>query len=173
MLISTAARFASISLAAALLLGPGVAWAGPHFNDEPVVSGPDSKTGAITVTWTEEGLGTSGNAITYAFSAGPVSFTWQCFTKSGNKPQGAPNSTSDSSDTSTGSFFPNRSGQISGSMSLSPIPAGSCQGGGLKLCLTDAVYENVTFQDVTNQVPPSPGFTFGTRELHNVEIACH
>src|SRR5438132_8322769 len=82
-----------VSLAAALLLGPGVARAGPHFNQDPVVSGVDSKTGDITVTWTEEGMGTSGNAITYDFTAGPVTFTWQCSTKSGNQPQGTPNST--------------------------------------------------------------------------------
>src|SRR6266436_5373380 len=115
-----ATRVGGVSLAAALLLGPGVAWAGPHFNEDPVVSGVDSKTGNITVTWTEEGLGTSGNAITYDFTAGPVTFTWQCFTKSGNQPQGTPNSTSQSELTNTVSLFPNRSGRISGSLTLSP-----------------------------------------------------
>jgi hypothetical protein len=68
MSISTiAARFAGVSLAAALLLGPGVAWAdSPHFIS--ATDSIDKNTGDLSVSFKEAGLG-SGTTIDYTISA--------------------------------------------------------------------------------------------------------
>jgi hypothetical protein len=70
----------------------GVAQAGsgsPHFVTGPTAS-IDSTTGDLVVNWKEAGLGNT--PIEYDLVVQTVDFTWQCFTKSGNKPQGSPNS---------------------------------------------------------------------------------
>ncbi len=76
-------------LMAAMLFAPGIALAqNAHFLKS--TGGLDAKTGDYTASWKEAGLGNS--PVTYDLSA-TASFTWQCFTKSGNQPQGSPNST--------------------------------------------------------------------------------
>ncbi len=98
--------------------------------------------------------------VTYLLTATTETFTFQCFTKSGNKPQGAPNSVS-FSNVSTQTTLTPRNGQITGSISLIPeLDGASCQGGGLVLFLIAVDYEGVTFEDETNEVTvPMPSLS--------------
>ena len=130
----------------------GVAYAGmgsPHF-----ISSSDSidpATGDLTVSFKEAGL--SNTPITYDLSANTL-YEFQCFTKSGNKPQGAPNAGGPSSENTSTTITP-RNGQITGSLTLDvtfPPTTASCQGGGLKLCLTSASYTDVVLTDTTSNV---------------------
>src|SRR2546428_10437606 len=62
--------------------------AGPHFITGPTASlGTD---GDYCVAFKEAGLG--GGNFTFTITAATAKFTFQCFTKSNNTPQGAPNS---------------------------------------------------------------------------------
>jgi hypothetical protein len=139
-----------IALAAALVALSGAALAGnPHFIKGTGVLAAD---GSYVGSWKEAGLGNS--PVTYVLAALSADFTYQCYTKSNNTPQGAPNSTKVGDYTQTGTFTP-RNGQITGSLSLSPHPTEDCQGGGLKLCLVAVAYSGVSITDVTTQPNPS------------------
>ncbi len=121
----------------------------PHFIKSPTAS-IDSTTGDYTVSFKEAGLGNT--PITYSLTATTATFTFQCFTKSHNTPNGAPNSVSFSGDSTFVTLTP-RNGQITGSVSLTPDQDGaSCQGGGLVLFLIAASYQGVTFCDVTDNL---------------------
>jgi hypothetical protein len=144
-----AARFGGVSLAAALLLGPGVAWAdSPHFIS--ATGGIDSTTGDYTASWKEAGLGKT--PITYELDVVTTSYTFQCFNKGGNRPHGAPNAGGGSDLNTSGTFTPHN-GQITASLTLDvtfpPLAGVNCTGGGLQLCLTAASYSGVTLTDVT------------------------
>ena len=160
MSISTiAARVGGVSLAAVLLLGPGVAWAdSPHFIK--ATGTIDPTTFDYTATWKEAGLGST--PVTYELVATKSSSTWQCFTKSNNKPQGSPQAGGAGEIVSTVTFTPHN-GSITGSASLTPeVGTASCQGGGLKLCLTAVSYDGVSITDTTTQpnvTEPLPSFT--------------
>jgi hypothetical protein len=121
----------------------------PHF-----VTGPfgqvDSNSGNYTVTFKEARLGNT--PVTYTPSTASESFQFQCFTKSNNKPQGTPNSVSFSNASTQTTLTPSN-GQTTGSRTRLMIEDGaSCQGGGLKLCLTAVSYQTVTFSDGANTV---------------------
>src|SRR5215469_18619087 len=109
-----ATRFGGVSLAAALLFAPGVGWAGPNF-----VTGPTASLVGVdyTVSFKEAGLGNT--PITYELTASSANFTFRCFTKSNNTPQGAPNSISVSNESTFITLTP-RNGHITGSISLTP-----------------------------------------------------
>lgn len=147
-------------IATALCLFAAAALAdSPHY-----VTGPDgqvsSTTGSYDVSFKEAGLGNS--PVTYTLAAQFEQFTWQCFTKSGNKPQGSPNSTSFSDETTQTTLKP-RNGQITGMLSLVPQQGGSCNGNGLKLCLIAAEYTGVSLNDGTSTVPlPNGSASFST-----------
>jgi hypothetical protein len=147
----------TLLVACAVASMPGVAFAdSPHFVKGPTAS-IDSTTGDYTVSFKEAGLGNT--PITYSLTASTATFTFRCFTKSNNTPQGAPNSISISNDSTETTLTP-RNGQITGSISLLPEQDGaSCQGGGLKLCLVGADYTSVVFADVTD------GLTFDMPDL--------
>src|SRR5215475_11987425 len=131
------------------LLLIGVRAQSPHFVKGPSAS-IDSSTGDYTVSFKEAGLGNT--PITFSLTAQTSSFTFQCFTKSGNNPQGAPNSVSFSGDSTFVTLTP-RNGQITGSVSLTPQQDGaSCQGNGLLLFLIAASYTGVQFCDVTDNL---------------------
>jgi hypothetical protein len=120
----------------------------PHFVGTP--TGTLSATGDYVASFKEAGLGNT--PITYALTAATETFTFQCFTKSGNKPQGDPNSVSFSAQSSFVTIQP-RNGQITGSVSLTPeLDGASCQGGGLQLFLIAVSYQGVTLTDTTNGV---------------------
>jgi len=121
----------------------------PHFVKGPSAS-IDATTGDYLVSFKEAGLGNT--PIVFSLTAKTSVFTFQCFTKSGNNPQGAPNSISFSGDTVFVTLQP-RNGQITGSISLEPQQDGaSCQGNGLNLFLIAASYTGVTFCDVTDNL---------------------
>jgi hypothetical protein len=121
----------------------------PHF-----VRGPtgafDSSTGEFCVNFTEAGLGNL--PITYTLEVGTELFTFQCFTRSNNQPQGDPNSVS-FSDQSVSTTITPHNGRIRGALCLEPQLGGaSCQGHGLVLKLIAASYTDITFCDATNNL---------------------
>jgi hypothetical protein len=125
----------------------------------PFVRGPtahyDSSTGDLCVSFKEAGLGNT--PITYTLTAGTETFTFQCFTRSNNEPQGEPNSVSFSDQSESTTLTP-RNGQITGSLCLMPQQDGAgCQGRGLVLKLIAASYEDVQFCDSTNNICVSLG----------------
>lgn len=121
----------------------------PHFVKGPTAT-IDSQTGDYTVSFKEAGLGNT--PITYSLTVSTEHFTFQCFTKSHNTPNGAPNGVSFSNESTFVTLQP-RNGQITGSISLVPQKDGAdCQGNGLLLFLIAASYQGVTFCDVTNNL---------------------
>jgi hypothetical protein len=121
----------------------------PHFVRGPT-PGFDSSTGEFCVTFTEAGLGNL--PITYTLSVGTEMFTFQCFTRHGNTPQGDPNGQS-FSDQSVSTTITPHNGRIRGSLCLEPqVGDADCQGHGLVLKLIAASYQDVTFCDQTNNL---------------------
>lgn len=129
------------------------AWAdNPHFVR---ATGTLNADGEYVASFKEAGLG-ANQAINYVLSAGSgTQFTYQCYTRSNNAPQGAPNNVFPSNLQTGGTFNSGKNGQITASLTLVPSPEEDCQGGGLKLCLVAVSYQNVTLQDTTNQVSVS------------------
>ncbi len=124
--------------------------AGANFITGPTAS-LSTTTGDYTVSFKEAGLGNT--PVTYTLTAATETFTFRCFNKGGNNPQGTPNSIS-FSNVSTQTTLTPRNGHITGSISLIPqaSPAVSCQGSGLLLFLIAVDYEGVTFTDTTNGI---------------------
>ena len=121
----------------------------PHFIRGPTAS-LDSSTGDYCVSFKEAGLG--NNPITYTLTAGNETFTFQCFTRSNNTPQGDPNGQSFSNDSVSQTITPHN-GQITATICLDPQRGtAGCQGGGLVLKLIHVLYGNVVFCDVTNNI---------------------
>jgi len=121
----------------------------PHFIKGPTAS-LDSTTGDYCVSFKEAGLGS--NPVTYTITVGTENFTFQCFTKSSNTPQGDPNGVSFSNVSEPTTLTP-RNGQITATLCLSPQQDGaSCQGHGLVLRLTAADYQTVRFCDTTDNI---------------------
>lgn len=124
-------------------------WAdSPHFIR---ANGTINNDGEYVATFKEAGLG-ANQSIDYLLSAGTAQFTYQCYTKSNNQPQGAPNSVFPSNLQTGGTFNSGKNGSITASLILTPEPDGGCQGQGLKLCLDYVSYQNVLLQDVTNGI---------------------
>lgn len=144
----------ALMVAVAISTVGGVAHAGPHFI---TVGNPAiTSDGDLTISWKEAGLGST--AVTYDLVAQTLKFNWQCFTKSGNKPQGSPNSGGQSEAVASVSITP-RNGQITepdGALLLGPqIPpsdVSTCTGKGLQFCLTYVEYDGILFEDETNDV---------------------
>ncbi len=117
----------------------------PHFVKGPTAS-LDTSTGEYCVSFKEAGLGSTPVTYTLTAGAGTV-FTYQCFTKSDNAPQGSPNGVSGSGDTTVTTITPHN-GTVSATICLTPEQDGaSCQGHGLALKLIGTDYDNVTFSD--------------------------
>jgi hypothetical protein len=134
-----------------------------HFVKGPF-GGINTTNGEYTVTFKEAGLGST--PVTYTLTAVSETFTFQCFTKSRNTPQGAPNGQT-FSNVSTSTTLQPRNGQVTGSISLIPQEgAASCQGNGLQLCLigasyttpslTDGLGNTVLFKDASASFPDNP-----------------
>jgi hypothetical protein len=121
----------------------------PHFVRGPTASF-DSRSGELCVSFKEAGLGNL--PITYTITAGLEVFTFQCFTRHGNEPQGDPNNISLSDQSAQTTITPHN-GQITGTLCLSPQQDGAgCQGHGLVLKLIAAHYFDTVFCDATNNV---------------------
>ena len=165
--ISTAARFGGVSLAAALLVGLGVAWAdSPHF-----VSATDTlqSDGDLLFQWKEAGL---GSAVTVDYTASAdAQATCFCVTSSGNCPSAANKTTTSGVVSASGSFTSTKAGNINGSLTVQPPSCPSsapptCPGG-QTLKLGDVVYSDITLLDTTNNInanisPTSASATFFT-----------
>jgi hypothetical protein len=121
----------------------------PHFIRGPVPSF-DASTGDFCVKFTEAGLGNT--PITYTMTVNNETFTFQCFTRSNNTPQGDPNGQSFSNESVSTTIQPHN-GRIRSSLCLEPLQGDAgCQGHGLVLKLTEAQYEGITFCDATNNI---------------------
>jgi hypothetical protein len=119
--------------------------------------------GEYVASWKEAGLGSNQN-ISYTLSAGSgTQFSYQCYTRNDNTPQGAPNNVFPSNLQTSGTFSSGKNGQITGSLILVPQPTADCQGQGLKLCLVSVSYQNVVLTDTTTPTSvnlPSRSETF-------------
>jgi len=115
-----------------------------HQRDPPPVW--TRKQASNCVTFKEAGLGSTPVTYTFAASTG-TTFTYQCFTSSGNNPQGSPNSVSGSTDKTVTTITPHN-GTISATICLIPEQDGAdCNGQGLVLKLIAVDYDGVTFSD--------------------------
>ena len=141
------------------MMAPTLRADSPHFIKGPTISF-DSANGDLCVTFKEAGLGST--PVTYTLTAGTETFTFQCFTKSSNEPQGDPNSVSFSNVSTVTTITPHN-GQISATICLVPQQGtASCQGKGLVLKLLAASYTNdVTFCDSTNNICTTFEGSFG------------
>jgi hypothetical protein len=143
------ARKITLSLAVSIFTIGAALAASPHFIK--ATGGIDKETGDYVASFKEAGLG--NDPITYDLSA-DTAYLFQCFTKSNNKPQGAPNAGGPSSENTQTTITP-RNGQITADIRLEvtfPPTSASCQGQGLKLCLVSAEYSNVVLTDVTDGI---------------------
>jgi hypothetical protein len=134
------------------MISAGVALAdSPHFiSSSDTIDGD----GNLLAKFKEAGLGNT--PISFSLTA-DTSFLFQCFTKSNNKPQGAPNAGGPSTETTETTITP-RNGQITATIEIDvvfPPPTVTCKGNGLKLCLVSASYDNVVLTDTTDSVSVS------------------
>ncbi len=114
----------------------------PHFIK---VSSTLNSDGTYCVSFKEAGLGST--PVTYTLSAPGSTFVYQCFTKSNNTPQGAPNGVSPSSVSTSDTITP-RNGPVSATICLTPQQGdASGQCGGLVLRLAGTDYDNISFTD--------------------------
>jgi hypothetical protein len=121
----------------------------------------NSVTGDYSVTFKEAGLGST--PVTYTLASGTDTlFTYQCFTKSGGQPQGAPNSVSGSTDTTITTITPHN-GSVTATITLTPEQDGAhCQGGGLVLRLIAVDWDGVTLNDGLGNTVKVPDACFGS-----------
>jgi hypothetical protein len=121
----------------------------PHFVRGPTPSF-DGSTGDLNVSFKEAGLGNS--PITYTLTVGTELFTFQCFTRHDNTPNGDPNGVSFNDQSVSNTITPHN-GQITATLTLEPQQGDAgCQGGGLVLKLIEASYQDITFCDSTNNI---------------------
>jgi len=108
--------------AAAAVAAPVASAASPHYIQGPAVSfGANS----LTVSWKAAGLGNTTTSVNFALT-GSVNLTSQCFTKSGNPVNGVPKQ--ETVDINAGGDFPVRNGQVTGSITVSPLSTLTCTG---------------------------------------------
>jgi hypothetical protein len=106
----------------------------------------DTSTGALNTAFKEVGLGTGTTSVGITLTADATA-TYQCYNKSGNKPQGVPKTSGPTGVTGSANF-PVRNGQTTGTVSAGPLgPQGfSCPPG--QLLFLDAVsYSNTVVTD--------------------------
>jgi hypothetical protein len=111
-----AAVFATAAIAVPAALADS-----PHYVKGPTVTVSGN---TLTVSWKAAGLGT-GNTVDFTLS-GTINVTSQCFTKSGNPVNGVPKQESIHVD-ATGTFDV-RNGQVTGSLSVTPLSTLTCTG---------------------------------------------
>jgi hypothetical protein len=137
----------TVAIALSLLASSAFAQS-PHFIK--LDTSFNSVTGDFCVDFKEAGLG--NDPVTYRINVDTAIFTFQCFTRKGNTPQGDPNFISISNDFIETTITPHN-GQITASLCLDPSRGDAgCQGGGLRLKLIHILLSGVTFCDVTNNI---------------------
>jgi hypothetical protein len=129
-----------------------VAWgqsSGAHFQRNSVVASVDSTSGALTVSFTEAGLGNLD--VNYTLNATGTA-TYACLNGGGNHPKAA-NKETVSSNLSGGATFTPQNGKVTGSITLDAPSAGSfsCPSG-QTLVLANVSYTNVVLTDTSNSV---------------------
>jgi hypothetical protein len=117
MLFVLAAVFATAALAV-----PAAFADSPHY-----IKGPTATVqgNSLVVSWKAAGLGNTVTSVDFSLT-GTVSTTSQCFTKSGNPVNGVPKS--ETVDVNATGTFPVRNGQVTGSLTVSPISTLTCTG---------------------------------------------
>jgi hypothetical protein len=107
---------------AALAFAPAAVAASPHY-----VRGPDVTVGtnSLTVSWKAAGLGNEDPTATFTLT-GTANVTSQCYTKSGNPVNGVPKQ--ETVNVNTSGEFPVRNGQVTGSLTVSPLSTLTCTG---------------------------------------------
>jgi hypothetical protein len=113
----------------------------PHFQ-RCSSSGPDS-AGSLQACFRITGLGQSPTTVT---ASSPASAVWACQNKGGNCPNAANKVTSSGTVSAQGTFTPDKNGNASGCLSLTPPPPPSSFGcpGGQSLVLVSVTYGTVT-----------------------------
>lgn len=106
---------------AVVMAGPAAA-ASPHYIKGPTVS-VDSNS--LTVSWKAAGLGNAITSVEFTLT-GTVTVTEQCYTKSGNPVNGVPKTAT--LGVAASDDFPVRNGQVTGTMSVSPLSTLDCTG---------------------------------------------
>jgi len=117
MLFVLAAVFATAALAVPAALADS-----PHY-----VKGPTATVSgnSLVVSWKAAGLGNTVTSVDFNLS-GTVTTESQCFTKSGNPVNGVPKS--ETIDVNATGTSPVRNGQVTGSLTISPISTLECTG---------------------------------------------
>ena len=80
---------------------------------------------SLTVSWKAAGLGNTVTSADFSLT-GTANVTSQCFTRSGNPVQGVPKS--ETVDVNVSGTFPVRNGQVTGSLTVSPLSTLTCTG---------------------------------------------
>jgi hypothetical protein len=94
----------------------------PHYLKGPTASVSNN---TLTVSWKAAGLGNTTDSVNFTLS-GSANVSSQCFTKSGNPVNGVPKSETTAIN-ATGTFDV-RNGQVTGSLSFSPLSTLTCTG---------------------------------------------
>jgi hypothetical protein len=141
----------TICLAAMTLLAANAVAqsSGAHFQKNSVVASVDSNTGALTVSFTEAGLGNLD--VNYTLSA-TGSAVYACLNGGGKHPQAA-NKETVSSNLSGGITASPLNGKVIASITLSaPGPGDFSCPSGQSLVLASVSYTNVVLTDTSNDV---------------------
>lgn len=109
-------------LGTAAIAVPAAFAASPHYVVGPNVS---ISNNTLTVSWKAAGLGNTATSADFTLS-GTVTVTAQCFTRSGNPVQGVPKT--ETNNVNTTGTFDVRNGQVTGSLSVSPLSTLTCTG---------------------------------------------
>jgi hypothetical protein len=123
--------------------------ANPHFTKANPSVGD---TGNLIVSFKEAGLG-KGQIVHYAVGANAIA-VYACINEGGNIPQDPKKQTVTGSVPSSGDFVSGKNGQITASITSSPLPPPldpSCPPG-QKIVLACVDYSNITLIDTTNGV---------------------
>ena len=147
-------RVITFALCSLLLtyLTASTAWgqsSGAHFQKNSVVASVDSTSGALTVSFTEAGLGNLD--VNYTLNSTGTA-VYACLNGGGNHPKAA-NKETVSENLSGGATFTPQNGKVTGSITLDAPSAGSfsCPSG-QTLVLASVSYTNVVLTDVSNNV---------------------
>jgi len=135
-----------LSLAASTALAQS---SGAHFQKNSVVASVSSSTGALTVSFTEAGLGNLD--VNYTLTATGTA-VYACVNGGGNHPK-ASNKETVSSELSGGATFTPQNGKVTGAITLDAPSAGafSCPSG-QSLVLASVSYTSVVLTDTSNSV---------------------
>jgi hypothetical protein len=114
--------FIGVLAVGAIAFAPAAVAASPHY-----IKGPTATVSgnSLTVSWKAAGLGNTATTADFSLT-GTANVTSQCFTKSGNPVNGVPKS--ETVDVDVTGTFPVRNGQVTGSLTVSPLSTLTCTG---------------------------------------------